>query len=124
MKGKLQYRTERKAVARTVYDAKAKQLREIALAKEKHAKELQEKLEQQGELEQAKHIASILDEEVRLKEFAKQKELTSAEKSERWKEKCRIMKLRKEEEDLKKELKGLVQLENLNAKMEQVVVNQ
>jgi hypothetical protein len=124
LKGKLGYRSERRQVASSMYDAKSKQLKEISLAKEKHAEELQQKLEQQGELEQAKHIANILDEEVRLKEFAKQKITASQEKSERWKEKCRIMKLRKEEEDLKKELKGQVQLENLNAKMEQVDINQ
>merc|ERR1719191_1470375 len=105
LKGKLSYRDERSVVAKSVYGAKAKQLKEISSAKEKHAKELQEKLEQTAELEQAKHIANLLDEEVRLKEFAKSKDVSNAEKSERWKEKCRITKLRKEEEDLKRELK-------------------
>merc|ERR1719399_2527579 len=92
LKGKLNYRDERSVVAKSVYGAKAKQLK------------------------QAKHIANLLDEEVRLKEFAKSKDVSNAEKSERWKEKCRIMKLRKEEEDLKRELKGQVQLEKLNNK--------
>merc|ERR1712224_665601 len=63
-------------------------------------------------------IAALLDEEVRLKDFAKQRELRSAEKSERWKEKCAMMKLRKEEEDLKKEIKGQAQLEELYEKMD------
>merc|ERR550514_589503 len=124
LKGKLGYRQERSVVAKSVYGAKAKQLKEISAAKEKHAKELQEKLEQSAELEQAKHIANLLDEEVRLKEFAKSKDVANSEKSERWKEKCRIMKLRKEEEDLKRELKGQVQLEKLNNKFDEVEAKQ
>merc|ERR550514_77701 len=67
LKGKLGYRQERSVVAKSVYGAKAKQLKEICAAKEKHAKELQEKLEQSAELEQAKHIANLLDEEEALK---------------------------------------------------------
>merc|ERR1719261_1093979 len=88
------------------------------MAKERHSHEIQAKLEQQGEMEQAKHIAALLDEEVRLKDFAKQREIRSAEKSERWKEKCNLMKLRKEEEDLKKEIKGQAQLQELYEKMD------
>merc|ERR1719399_2605617 len=88
LKGKLGYRKERQTIARSQFDAKSKQLREIALAKERHSQEIQQKLEAMGEQEQAKHIAALLDEEVRLKDFAKQRELRSAEKSERWKEKC------------------------------------
>jgi hypothetical protein len=118
LKSKLDYRTERRHVARSQFDAKSKQLREIAMAKEKHSQDIQAKLEAVGEQEQAKHIAALLDEEVRLKDFAKQRELRSAEKSERWKEKCAMMKLRKEEEDLKKEIKGQAQLEELYEKMD------
>merc|ERR1711985_135212 len=43
----------------------------------------------------------------------------SAEKSERWKEKCAMMKLRKEE-DLKKEIKGQAQLQTKFEKMDMV----
>jgi hypothetical protein len=116
LKGKLDYRKERQHIARSQFDAKSKQLREIAMAKEKHSQDIQSKLESLGEQEQAKHIAALLDEEVRLKDFAKQREIRSAEKSERWKEKCAMMKLRKEEEDLKKEIKGQAQLEALYEK--------
>merc|ERR1719174_392353 len=118
LKSKLDYRKERQHVARSQFDAKSQQLREIAMAKEKHSQEIQAKLEALGEQEQAKHIAALLDEEVRLKDFAKQREIRSAEKSERWKEKCSMMELRKEEEDLKKEIKGQAQLETLYEKMD------
>jgi len=92
LKSKLEYRKERQHVARSQFYAKSKQLKEIAMAKEKHSQDIQAKLEAMGEQEQAKHIAAILDEEVRLKDFAKQREIKSAEKSERWKEKCSMMK--------------------------------
>merc|ERR1711939_15246 len=111
---------ERQHIARSQFDAKAKQLKEIATAKEKHSLEIQAKLEAMGEQEQAKHIAALLDEEVRLRDFAKQREIRSAEKSERWKEKCAMMKLRKEEEDLKKEIKGQAQLEAIYEKMDAI----
>merc|ERR1711977_139064 len=52
--------------------------------------------------------------------FAKQREIRSAEKSERWKEKCAMMKLRKEEEDLKKEIKGQAQIQTKFEKMDMV----
>ena len=51
------------------FDAKAKQLKEIAMAKEKHSLEIQAKLEALGEQEQAKHIAALLDEEVSIFSF-------------------------------------------------------
>jgi hypothetical protein len=120
LKSRLEYRKERQTIARSQFDAKAKQLKEIAMAKEKHSLEIQAKLEALGEQEQAKHIAALLDEEVRLKDFAKQREIRSAEKSERWKEKCAMMKLRKEEEDLKKEIKGQAQLQTKFEKMDMV----
>jgi hypothetical protein len=120
LKSRLDYRKERQTIARSQFDAKAKQLKEIAMAKEKHSLEIQAKLEALGEQEQAKHIAALLDEEVRLKDFAKQREIRSAEKSERWKEKCAMMKLRKEEEDLKKEIKGQAQLQTKFEKMDMV----
>merc|ERR1719398_564523 len=74
LKSKLDYRKERQHVARSQFDAKSLQLKEIAMAKEKHSQEIQAKLEAMGEQEQTKHIAALLDEEVRLKDFAKQRE--------------------------------------------------
>jgi len=124
LQSRLVYRQERKVVARTQYDAKSKQLKEICDAKQKHSQELQEKLEQQGELEQAKHIAMLLDEEVRLKEFEQQKAVTSSEKSEKWKLKCVEMRQRKEQEDIKGELRGQVILEKLNVKLAKIEVMQ
>merc|ERR1719271_1339643 len=104
-------------------DTEAKRLEKTLRAQLRYhqAVERDNGLQLDKEKEQAKHIAALLDEEVRLKDFAKQREIRSAEKSERWKEKCAMMKLRKEEEDLKKEIKGQAQLEALFEKTDLIV---
>jgi hypothetical protein len=114
---KLEYRKERKIVAKSQFGAKSKQLAEITDAKRKHSEVLMNNLKEQQELQQTKAAASMLDEEVRLKQFQKQQELRNAEKSEKWKAKCKMMTLRKEEEDLKAEMKGQQQKEELIQKL-------
>jgi len=121
---KLKYRTERRAVARSQYEAKTAQLKAIQDAKHKHSAELADALAQQFELTQAKSVAALLDEEVRLQEFAKQKEIMSSEKSERWKAKLQVMKLRKEEEDLKEMLRGEKIMQKAAVKLEAIELKQ
>jgi len=115
---KIDYRKERTEIAKTQFDAKSKQLNEILTAKAKHAHELQVSLEQQEELKKVEAFNQMLDQEVRLAKFEKEKSIKNAEKSEKWKTKCKLMQQRKEEEDLKKEIKGHQQIEHLYEKLE------
>jgi hypothetical protein len=120
LQSKLGYRKERTEIAKSQFDAKSKQLQEILTAKKKHAHELQVTLEQQAELKKVEAYNSMLDTEVRLQKFEKEKSIKNAEKSEKWKAKCKLMQERKEEADLKKEIIGHQQLEHLYDKIEQI----
>jgi hypothetical protein len=104
-------------MAKTQFDVKSKQLNEVLTAKAKHAKELQASMEQQEALKKVEAFNHMLDQEVRLVAFEKEKAIKNSEKSEAWKVKCKVMQDRKIEEDLKKEIKGYQQLEHLNEKL-------
>jgi len=118
LESKLGYRKERQQLARAQFGAKSKQLSEVQEAKTRHVKEIMSSLEQQEELKKADTYATLLDQEARLRAFEKEKSLRNAEKSEKWKAKCKLMQQRKEAEDLQKEIKGHKQLEHLHEKLE------
>jgi hypothetical protein len=117
LQNKIGYRKERTEMAKTQFDTKSKQLNEVLTAKAKHAKELQASMEQQEALKKVEAFNHMLDQEVRLVAFEKEKAIKNSEKSEAWKVKCKVMQDRKIEEDLKKEIKGYQQLEHLNEKL-------
>jgi hypothetical protein len=114
------YRKERQETAKSQFGVKSKQLSEVAAAKAKHAQELLVSQEQQAEVKKADAYQHMLDQEVRLIQFEKEKEKRSAEKSEKWKAKCLLMQQRKKEYELKKEIEGYKQLEHLDEKFVEI----
>jgi len=120
LEGKLGYRKERQAIARSQFDAKSQQIREVATAKKKHNEELLSSLEQKQLTEQTNHITNKMLEQERLKAFEMEKTLKNAAKSEKWKEKCKEMQRRKEEHDFELELKKEKQMIEMEKKLDEI----
>lgn len=112
---KLDYRKERIGVVARQVSKKGENMRTIMEAKELHSRELQDVLEATQAAKQAEFLAEQLEEEVRLEEHRKQKDISGAEKSERWRAKCNLIRRRKEEVDLTHEIWG----QGVEAKAEQ-----
>merc|ERR1719326_2827185 len=101
------YRSNRVQVAQAQFGVKGDQQKAITEAKARHSKELQQNLASERLAKQTAYLAEQLEEEVRLEEHRRQKEILSSEKSEVWKQKCQQMKRRKEDLDMSHEIWGM-----------------
>jgi len=117
---KLVYRQDRQAVAKTQYDSKSKQLKEICDAKQRHSQELQEKNQQRAEADVSEHLAMIIKEQDRLEKWREEKRLEEAKRSNAYQEKCEHMRLRKVAEDEKKDQRGAEIMDSLAKKLQEI----
>lgn len=83
---------------------------------------LQEKHRQRMEAKQANYIASMLEQEVKLREFQRQKEGANFEKSEKWRQRIEVMKERVETLELEREVKGQQQVAEFASKLEAMAI--
>jgi hypothetical protein len=117
LKEKLDYRSNRIEVARAQFGVKGEQTRQIIQAKARHSQELQQNQKSARVAQQTAYIAQQLEEEVRLEEHRRQKDIMSSEKSEIWKQKCQTMKRRKEDIDMSHEIWGMKVMADSKSKL-------
>merc|ERR1719473_1593020 len=103
----MSYRNNRIQVAQAQFGVKGDQLREVTEAKSRHSQELLQTMKSEQLAKQTAYLADQLEEEVRLEEHRRQKEILSSEKSEVWKQKCQQIKRRKEDLDMSHEIWGM-----------------
>jgi hypothetical protein len=121
---KMNYRSNRIQVAQSQYSVKGEQQRQITDAKTRHSQELQRNLESERLAKQTAYLAESLEEEVRLEEHRRQKDILSSEKSEVWKSKCREIKRRKEDMDMGHEIWGMKVMADSKTKLGNIEIAQ
>jgi hypothetical protein len=121
---KMAYRDNRIQVASAQYGVKGEQQRQISEAKHRHSAELMKNLDSERLAKQTAYLADQLEEEVRLDEHRRQKEILSSEKSEVWKQKCGQIKRRKEDLDMSHEIWGMKVMADSQSKYGNIEVAQ
>jgi hypothetical protein len=121
---KMKYRSNRIEVANAQYGVKGDQQRQISEAKHRHSQELQQNQSSERLAKQTAYLADQLEEEVRLEEHRRQKEIMSSEKSEVWKQKCQNIKRRKEDMDMGHEIWGMKVMADSKTKLGNIEIGQ
>lgn len=115
---KAQERERKRQQALGKIDQDTKQLKTNNMQRAENSGALIEKNKHRAEAKQANYIASMLEQEVKLREFQRQKEGANFEKSERWRARIGTMKERVETLDLEREVKGQAQVAQFASKLE------
>jgi hypothetical protein len=121
---KLNYRENRIKVAKAQFGVKGEQTRQITEAKARHSQELMQNQKAERVAKETAYIAERLEEEVRLEEHRKKKDIMSSEKSEFWKQKCQNIKQRKEDLDMSHEIWGMKAMTESKAKLDSIEIAQ
>merc|ERR1719473_895683 len=120
----MSYRNNRIQVAQAQFGVRGDQQRQITEAKHRHSQELQQNQSSERVAKQTAYLAEQLEEEVRLEEHRRQKEIMSSEKSEVWKQKCQQMKRRKEDLDMGHEIWGMKVMADSKTKLGSIEIGQ
>jgi hypothetical protein len=121
---KLAYRTGRIQVAQAQYGVKGDNQRQISEAKSRHSQELLQNMKSERLAKQTAYLADQLEEEVRLEEHRRQKDILSSEKSEVWKQKCHNIKRRNEDLEMSREIWGMKVMADSRTKLGHIEVAQ
>merc|ERR1719473_1000682 len=120
----MSYRNNRIQVAQAQFGVRGDQQRQITEAKHRHSAELMQNQKSERLAKQTAYLADQLEEEVRLEEHRRQKEILSSEKSEVWKQKCTNIKRRKEDLDMSHEIWGMKVMADSKSKLGNIEVAQ
>merc|ERR1719473_2131788 len=120
----MSYRNNRIQVAQAQFGVRGDQQRQTTEAKNRHCQELLSNLSSERVAKQTAYLADQLEEEVRLEEHRRQKEILSSEKSEVWKSKCQLIKRRKEDMDMGHEIWGMKVMADSKTKLGNIDIAQ
>jgi len=111
---------EKNSKAEAMKQARALEIKASHEAKERHARELMVRNEQELEMRQAGYLANQLEEDLRLRELQRQKELALEHQSSRWKEKQEIISRKHAELEEERRAQGEAAVANYQNKLEQM----